>query len=95
MSAEDIIKYLAVFNKDDRLNVWHIALLVTILYLGHMQGQRRIINVSRSKLMKISHINTLPTYHKYINEIQRFGYIKYSPSYHPGYKSSVQLLIEP
>lgn len=95
MTAEDIIKYLAIFKKDDRLSVWHIALLVTILYLGCVQGQRQFINVSRSNLMIISHIRTLPTYHKYFNELQYLGYIKYYPSYKPGYKSSVQFLIEP
>lgn len=93
MLAEDIIKYLAVFEKDDRLNVWHMALLVTILYLGYVQGQRTVINVSRSRLMMLSHISTLPTYHKYFNELQHFGYIKHSPSYHPGYRSSVKLLV--
>ncbi|WP_230392497.1 hypothetical protein [Flavobacterium sp. LC2016-01] len=41
--------------------------------------------------MELSHVNTLPTYHKYFKQLQDLGYIKYSPSYHPGYKSEVKL----
>jgi len=36
--------------------------------------------------MSFSHIRTLPTYDKFFKELQEFGYIKYGPTYHPGYK---------
>ena len=76
---------------DPRLNVWHFALLLAILSLGYRQGQKKNIKVSRSKIMTLSHIKTLPTYHKYFKELQCFGYIEYTPSYHPGVKSIVKL----
>ena len=74
---------------DLKLNVWYLALLTVILSLGYRQGERQKFKVSRSKLMKMSQINTLPTYHKYFKQLQEIGYIKYSPSYHPGYKSEL------
>ena len=89
---EQIIAHLSIYMNDPKLNVWHLALLAAILSLGCRQGERRKIKVSRSKLMQLSHINTLPTYHKYFKQLQVLGYIKYSPSYHPGYKSEVELL---
>jgi hypothetical protein len=93
MVLDELLDYLAIFEKDSRLNVWHFSLLSAILYLGYRQGQDRIISLSRSKIMALSHIRTLPTYHKYFKELQTFGYIIYTPSYHPGYKSKVELLI--
>ncbi|MFV8326962.1 hypothetical protein [Flavobacterium sp. ZS1P14] len=95
MDLNELLDYLAVFENDSRLNVWHFALLSAILYLGYRQGQKRTIHVSRSKIMALAHIHTLPTYHKYFKQLQEMGYVRYTPSYHPGYRSKVELLIEP
>jgi len=86
-----VMKHLAIYMDDPILNVWHLAILAAILSLGFRQGERQRIKVSRSKIMALSHINTLPTYHKYFKQLQELGYIKYSPSYHPGYRSEVEL----
>jgi len=91
MKTNDFDATLAVFMKDQKLNAWHVALLSAILVLGIRQGTKRSIKVSRSKLMALSHIKTLPTYHKYIKELQRFGYVIYRPSYHPGFRSEIDL----
>ncbi len=92
----DMLKaYMKVFGNDEKLNVWHQALLNGILYLACLQKQPKIINVSRRKLMAVSHIATLPTYHKYLKELQDMGYISYRPSYDPRYKSEVEVLIKP
>lgn len=87
----NIMKYLSMYVDDPKLNVWHLSILTAILGLGYRQGQRRRIKVSRSKIMQLSHVNTLPTYHKYFKQLQDLGYIKYIPSYHPAYKSEVKL----
>ncbi|SHM07745.1 hypothetical protein SAMN05444366_2269 [Flavobacterium saccharophilum] len=92
MEIYNIFNYLKICEKDIRLTVWHFALLNAILYLGYRQGQSKIIRVSRSRIMSLSHVKTLPTYHKYFKELQRMGYIKYTPSYNPKYKSEVELL---
>ena len=92
MMRDELWAYLSLFEKDERLSVWHFALLTAILYLGYRQGQKKVIKVSRSKIMSLSHINTLPTYHKYFKDLQDMGYITYRPSYHPGYRSEVELI---
>jgi len=88
-----IFIYLSIIEKDSRITVWHLALLIAIFRLGHRQDQHHIIRVSRSNLMALSHINTLPTYYKYFKELQAFGYIKYTPSYDPRYRSEIELLL--
>ncbi|AQX02336.1 hypothetical protein [Elizabethkingia anophelis] len=85
--------FLIFIGKDSRLNVWHLALLSALVQLAYIQKEGKIIHVSRSKLMEKSHISTIPTYHKYFKQIQDMGYIRYTPSYHPGYRSTVELLI--
>lgn len=92
MELHEFQNYIRFFERDAGLNVWHFALLSAILHLGYRQKQSKFIKVSRSKIMALSHIKTLPTYHKYFKELQVMGYIRYKPSYHPGYRSEVELL---
>ncbi len=84
--------FLDYINDDPLLNVWHLSLLLAIARLACKQNEKWIIRVSRSKLMVLSHIKTLPSYHKYFKQLQEFGYIKYSPSYHPDCHSTVEIL---
>ncbi|WBV60629.1 hypothetical protein PFY12_00580 [Chryseobacterium camelliae] len=84
--------FLDEIDGDPQLNVWHIALLIAIARLACKQKEKWIIRVSRSKLMAYSHIGTITSYHKYFNQLQKLGYIKYTPSYHPDYRSTVEIL---
>ena len=95
MSSEELMEFLAIYEKDRRLNVWHLALLIAVLRCAYRQRERLVIRVSRSRIMDMSHVNTLPTYHNYFKELQDMGYIRYRPSYHPGYRSEIELLIKP
>lgn len=90
-SEGHLMNSLLIYMEDPRLNVWHLALLLAIISLGYKQGQMQNIKMSRSKIMALSHINTIPTYHKYFKELQNLGYIEYFPSYHPGARSAVYL----
>ncbi len=85
------ISFLRKISDDERLNVWHIAIAVAIIQLAIAQDEKNKIRVTRCKLMKKSHIKTIPTYHKYFKELQRFGYTRYTPSYHPGGKSYIEI----
>jgi uncharacterized membrane protein len=92
MQLNEILYYFKVIEKDNRLNVWHVAILIAILVTALQQDRFVGITVSRSKIMSKSHINTVPTYHKYLKDLQDFGYICYRPSYHPGVRSEVDML---
>lgn len=86
------MNYISACMDDPQLNIWHLAILSAILSLGYRQGEKRRIKVNRTRIMVLAHINTLPTYHKYFKELQNLGYIKYTPSYHPGCRSEVELI---
>jgi hypothetical protein len=91
-NADQWLLFLKRAAADSRLNVWHLSLLLAVVQLAYRQNEKTIIHVSRSKLIELSHIYTLTTYHRYFKQLQDFGYIKYTPSYHPGYRSIVELL---
>lgn len=90
MQIKDWINLFQRIEQDNRINVWHLALFIALMKLAYIQKGKEIIKVSRSRLMKLSHIRTLPTYHKYFKDLQDFGYITYTPSYHPGFRSTVK-----
>ncbi|WP_412468809.1 hypothetical protein [Pedobacter sp. KLB.chiD] len=90
--ANPWMKLFTVAIKDSKLNAWHISLLFAIAYLALLQKEKKVVHVSRSKLMMISHISTLPTYHKYFKQLQDFGYLRYTPSYHPACKSTIEIV---
>ena len=54
--------YLRICMDDSRLNVWHLAILIAIVSLGHKQGHMSRIKVSRSNIIELSHVNMLPMY---------------------------------
>ena len=91
-SAIQWMGFLKSMSNDRRLNVWHLALLLALVQLAYLQNEQDVVHVSRSKLMALEHIDTLPTYHKYFKQLQDLGYIRYTPSYHPGYRSIVEFL---
>ena len=91
MNLKKWMKLFDRIGKDSRINVWHWALLMAIMRLAYLQKENKVIRVSRSKLMALSHIATPPTYHKYFKELQDFGYITYVPSYHPDFRSTVTI----
>lgn len=81
--------FLVAFAADERISVWHMAMMFGILQL--VTENDEVVLISRKKVMQLAHIKNIVTYHKYIKELQNLGYIKYFPSYHPGIRSTVEL----
>ena len=78
---------------DERLKPTHISLYVALCHAWITNRFQQCYNVSRSELMRLSHIQSKSTYHKAISELVNMGYISYHPSYHPRKGSKVTLLV--
>ena len=89
----DLSKAYLNLSHDERISVWHVSIYTSLLYLWAENNFINPISITRTKLMKLSHISSIVTYHKYINQLQEFGYIKYVPSYNSFLGSSVSILI--
>jgi hypothetical protein len=74
---------LRIITVDPRITVWHISLYIAILHCWYENDFKTPISISRSKLMKFSHICSIATYHKCIKQLTDYGYIGYFPSYNP------------
>jgi hypothetical protein len=78
-----------IVGKDDRVTTWHMAICVAILFLLQNSGRRNLLQTSRKRLMEVSKIRSIVTYHKCIKDLVKFGYIEYEPSYDPALGSSI------
>ena len=83
-------RMLFSLSGDNRITVFHIALVYAILYYVKEQQFENTITISRKTLMQFSHIGSCMTYHKCMRDLQLYGYLTYCPSYHPGKGSTVQ-----
>lgn len=72
--------FLAIEN-DFRISTTHIAMYMALLYYRADKGFINPIQVFRRDLTPIAKISSLYTYHKCIQELSEYGYIKYEPSF--------------
>ena len=90
---EQLITFIHKLTSDIRLKPSHLSLCLALCHAWMRSNFQNIFQVSRSKLMAASRIQSRATYHKVMKELQAFGYVKYTPSYHPVKGSSVGLVI--
>lgn len=72
--------FLAIEN-DFRISTTHIAMYTALLYYRADKGFINPIQVFRRDLTPIAKISSLYTYHKCMQELSDYGYIKYEPSF--------------
>lgn len=77
---------------DKRVNIWHMGTYLALLHLFNQNNQTNPITISRRTLMPLARIKAAPSYHKYLGDLVRFGYIHYHPSYHPKQASKVSII---
>ncbi|RZK40582.1 MAG: hypothetical protein EOO90_14470 [Pedobacter sp.] len=77
------ITMILQLESDNRLLPTHISMLTAIFLCWQRNQFREPFSVSRRKLMAFSKVASIATYHKYIQQLIAFGYIRYQPSYHP------------
>lgn len=83
-TMEDLcIPRIARMGSDSRLLSTHISILTAIFICWQHNSFWEPFSVTRKKLMAYSKIASIATYHKRMNELSTFMYIRYQPSYHP------------
>jgi len=90
---QELMTFMHELASDIRLKPTHISLCLALCHAWLRGDFKNIFQVSRSKLMAASRIQSQATYHKVMKDLQAFGYLKYTPSYHPVKGSSVSLVI--
>lgn len=84
--------YIGKITSDKRLKPVHVSLLIALCERWIISDFNVYYNITRKVLMERSRIKSKTTYHKILGDLQRFGLLKYIPSYHPHHGSTVKLL---
>lgn len=83
--------FLAI-EKDFRISTTHIAMYAALLHCRADRGFINPIQIFRRDLTLIAKISSLHTYHKCIQELSDYGYIKYEPSFKKTQASKIYFL---
>lgn len=90
---QHLVHFINKISSDDRLKPIHLSICIALCHEWMKCQFQSSYSISRRLLMKTSRIRSKATYHKVIKELQQFGYLKYTPSYHPINASEVAILI--
>ncbi|MFE2861412.1 MULTISPECIES: hypothetical protein [Sphingobacterium] len=85
--------YFEYIAKDNRLLPSHIGLVMALLYFQQQDNFNDPFHTSRRKLMHFSRIRSIATYHKCLSELVRYGYLEYTPSWHPTRASRFRFIL--
>lgn len=91
MAALKIEYYLERIVKEHDLQPSRVAVFLAMLQLWKEQKRRNPFQISRRKIMQLSGIKSIVTYHTCISELKDRGIVEYRPSYHPKMGSEVRL----
>jgi hypothetical protein len=87
----DVIAIVRIIS-DQRITVWHISLYVALMHKLKENNFKNPVSITRAEVMKLAHIASIATYHKYMKELHDYGYIEYLPSYDPCKGSTVYFI---
>ncbi|MGC4233228.1 MAG: hypothetical protein QM594_09650 [Niabella sp.] len=90
MYLKQLIGFLIKASSDNRIGPQHVALYIAIFQEWCIKGKAPV-SVSLARLREVAKIGRT-TYHKCMNELEAYGYIKYVRSYSPILGSVVYLV---
>lgn len=85
-------EFFSKIGKDPRIGISHIGLFVTLVSVWRTQEFAKPIESYSSEIMPLAKISSSATYHKLIRDLDRFGYIKYEPSFYKGKASKIYIV---
>jgi len=94
MPIQQLIFFYQKIQDDNRITTTHISLYMALFEFWNLNDFKNPIHISRRQIMPLSKISGIATYHKCIKDLQAYGYIRYTPSYHPAICSEVYMLNE-
>lgn len=84
-------EFIRSASNDPRISPSHISLYMSIFQQWILNQCDDPIYISRAEVMKTAKISGIATYHKCIKDLNKYGYIKYMPSYNPERNTKVFL----
>jgi hypothetical protein len=85
------MQFLERARVDHRLGPMHITLYMAIYYCFVRQGGGSVY-CTAGDLAVLAKVNRSTPFYRRLKQLDRYGYIKYEPSYNPAVKSRVTLV---
>lgn len=85
--------FFKAIKKDYRISVTHIGIYAALLQSRVDKGFINSIQVYSYEIMEIAMISSPKTYHKCMNELNEYGYIKYVPTRNRNQRSTIYFSI--
>jgi hypothetical protein len=84
--------FMSAVTEDPRMGPTHISLFLAILCFYKRQEFQSPISAYSRELMKQAKISSCGTYHRCIQELHKYGFIQYVPSFNPVLGSLIYVL---
>ena len=84
--------FFSNIEKDQRITLPHIGLYAALLYVRILRGLINPIHVYSREVMEIAKLYAPSTYHRYIKQLDEYGYIRYEPSFKKNQASKIYFL---
>lgn len=92
MTAHGMEYYVERIVKERDIQPTRVSVFLAMIQLWKEQKRCNPFQISRRKIMKLSGVKSIVTYHKCISELTDRGLVEYRPSYHPRMGSKISLL---
>jgi replication initiation and membrane attachment protein DnaB len=89
---KELTSFYEAILDDPRIGPTHISLYMALFQLYNVNGLENPVEINRHQVMRVAKINGIATYHKCIQNLEDFGYIRYRSSFNPAIKSQVFLV---
>lgn len=90
--VNELSSFFAAIREDNRIGISHVCLYMALFQAYNLNCFQNPIRITRAKVMENAKISGVATYHKCMQDLAKFGYITYEPSYNPAISSQVHLL---
>lgn len=85
-------KFYQRISNDDRIKPGHISLYHALFQLWNREYFKNPFFIQRTHVMRLCKIESRTTYQKYMQELDKWGYIQYNPSYNYYQGSEVRIM---
>jgi hypothetical protein len=82
-SMEELSVFYRAIMDDCRISATHISLYMALFQCWNLNCFKSPVIFNSRKIMPMAKISSRATYHKCLNDLAAFGYIKYIPSFNP------------
>ncbi len=88
--ANDVLTdFFQSVKNDGRLSSTHVSICFVLFRYWMKNNYQNPITITRKKVMLYAKIRSTAIYHKVIQQLEEFGYITYTPSFHPNIGSTI------